>query len=132
MRGISRFILASKIAVLAIAVSSTAVLAQSAGTDEAIRGNNPVAQNLTLTVAQRHAIFNAVFQQPSKPYSNQLTTAVGAPVPETAELIDLPEEAMLGASATGLKYALAVNDVIVVVDPLQMRVVDVLHANAKH
>jgi hypothetical protein len=113
-------------------LSSATAFAQSAGLDEAVAPNGAVARNLTLTAAQRSAIFNAVFQQPVKSYPTQLATAIGASVPQTIDLTDLPDSAVVAdPAAANLKYAMAGNDVIVVVDPVQMRVVDVIHNNAK-
>ena len=117
---------------LGTVLSSTAASAQSAGRDEAVQPNGSVTQTITLTAAQRSAIFNAVFDQPVKPQSRQLAATVGAPVPQTADLIDLPENGLAGDPAqVGLKYGMAGNDIVVVVDPVQMRVVDVIHSNAK-
>src|ERR1700761_2250720 len=91
MRGISigygGFILAATL------LGAGGAFAQSAGADEAVQPNGAVAQNLTLTAAQKSAIFNAVFQQPAKPYAPQLTASVGASVPQTVNLTDLPESA---------------------------------------
>jgi hypothetical protein len=117
---------------LGTVLSSTAALAQSAGRDEAVQPNGSVTQTITLTAAQRSAIFNAVFDQPVKPQIRQLAATVGAPVPQTVDLIDLPENGLAGDPAqVGLKYGMAGNDIVVVVDPVQMRVVDVIHSNAK-
>jgi hypothetical protein len=117
---------------LGTVLSSTAAWAQSAGRDEAVQPNGSVTQTITLTAAQRSAIFNAVFDQPVKPQSRQLAATVGAPVPQTADLIDLPDNGPVGDPAqVGLKYGMAGNDIVVVVDPVQMRVVDVIHSNAK-
>jgi hypothetical protein len=117
---------------LGTVISSTTALAQSAGRDEAVQSNGSVTQTITLTAAQRSAIFNAVFDQPVKPQIRQLAATVGAPVPQTVDLIDLPENGLAGDPAqVGLKYGMAGNDIVVVVDPVQMRVVDVIHSNAK-
>ncbi len=53
-------------------------------------------------------------------------------MPQTVDLIDLPDNGPAGDPAqVGLKYGMAGNDIVVVVDPVQMRVVDVIHSNAK-
>src|SRR5579863_2712672 len=126
MRGI---ISVAGLVLLGTLSGSATAFAQSAGLDEAVQPNGAVAQNVTLTAAQRSAIFNAVFQQPVKPYTTQLATAVGASVPQTVDLTDLPDSAGNPATAN-LKYAMTGNDIIVVVDPVQMRVIDVIHSNA--
>jgi Protein of unknown function (DUF1236) len=121
----------SALVVAGLVLGSAAAFAQSAGPDEAVEPNGAVAQNLTLTPAQKSAIFNAVFQQGLKPYTVLLAAAVGAPVPQSVELIDLPDAATAGNPwAVDLKYAL-VEDNVVVVDPVRMRVVDVIHGGAR-
>lgn len=120
------------VVLLGTGLGSVAAFAQSAGQDEAVAPNGSVAQNVTLTAAQRSAIFNAIFHQPVKPSGTQLAAAVGAAVPQTVDLIDLPDSAVAtDPAAASLKYAMAGNDVIIVIDPVQMRVVGVIHNNAK-
>ncbi len=129
MRGIISFL---GFALLGTFLGGATAFAQSAGTDEAVQPSGAVAQNVALTTAQKHAIYNAVFQQPVKPYPSQVAATVGAVVPQTVDLTSLPEGVVAGDPATAdLKYAMAGHDVIVVVDPLQRRVVDVIHNNAK-
>jgi hypothetical protein len=103
-----------------------AAVAQSAASDEAVRPDGMVTQNLALTPAQKSAIYNAVLRQRVKPVRVELATRIGAPVPPAAELVDLPDQATANDPwASLLKYAL-VEDDIVVVDPVRMRVVDVI------
>jgi hypothetical protein len=110
-----------------IVLSATAAFAQSATPDEAMSPNGGVALGLTLTPAQKSAIYNAVFQQRAKPSAVMISTAVGAPVPQAAELSDLPAAATGdNPQAADLKYATVDKDVVVV-DPVRMRVVDVIH-----
>jgi hypothetical protein len=106
-------------------------LAQSAGPDEAIQPNGTVRQNLALTAGQRSAIYNIVIRQRAKPHAEQISIAVGAPVPPTIDLVDLPDQATAdNPSAALLKYAMVHGDVVVV-DPVAMRVVDVIRNGAK-
>jgi Protein of unknown function (DUF1236) len=106
-------------------------LAQSAGPDEAIQPNGTVRQNLALTAGQRSAIYNIVIRQRAKPYSDQISVAVGAPVPPAIDLVDLPDQATAdNPSVAFLKYAMVHGDVVVV-DPVAMRVVDVIRNGAK-
>jgi hypothetical protein len=110
---------------------ATAALAQSAGPDEAVRPNGAVTQQLALTAGQKSAIYNAVIGQRLRPRTDQIPVSVGALVPPFVELIDLPDQASAGdASAGVLKYAMVENDVVVV-DPVLMRVVDVIRGVAK-
>ncbi len=128
MRGI---ISLSGLVLVGTVFGSMSAFAQSAGLEEAVQPNGAVPRIVTLTATQRSAIFNAVFRAAVKPYSAQLSATVGTPVPHTVELIDLPDNAVAGTlGAVGLKYAMAGND-IVLVDPVQMRVVDVIHQNTK-
>ena len=106
-------------------------LAQSAGPDEAVQPNGAVRQTLALTPGQKSAIYNIVIRQRVNPHADQISIAVGAPVPPTTELVDLPDQATAdNPSAAFLKYAMVAND-IVVVDPVAMRVVDVIRNGAR-
>lgn len=106
-------------------------LAQSAGPDEAIQPNGTVRQNLALTAGQRSAIYDIVIRQRAKPYADQIIVTVGAPVPPTIDLVDLPVQATAdNPSAALLKYAMVHGDVVVV-DPVAMRVVDVIRNGVK-
>lgn len=115
----------------------TAAIAQSAGPDEAIGPDGNPTQNLALTAAQKKAIRDAVFQQQVKPYilakpdNSALAPSVGAPVPQSADLASLPDTATANEPwATDLKYAMVDSDVIVIVDPVHMQVVDVIRGGA--
>ena len=106
-------------------------LAQSAGPDEAIQPNGTVRQNLALTAGQRSAIYDIVIRQRAKPHTDQIIVTVGAPVPPTIALADLPDQATVNnPSAALLKYAMVHGDVVVV-DPVAMRIVDVIRNGAK-
>jgi hypothetical protein len=119
------------LSLLTLSLGTTAALAQSAGPDEAVRPNGAVTQQLALTAGQKSVIYNAVFMQRSRPRADQISASVGAPVPPFVELIDLPDQAGAGnASAAVLKYAMVENDVVVI-DPIVMRVVDVIRGGAK-
>jgi hypothetical protein len=101
-------------------------LAQSIGPVEAIAPNGAVTQSLAFSPAQRRAIYNAVVQQRVRTASSGLAAAVGAPVPPSVALRDLPDQAAIDNSLAGLlKYAVVEGDVVVV-DPIGMRVVDVI------
>jgi hypothetical protein len=128
MRNILRL---SAAALLGLFFCIAPALAQSAGSDEAIQPNGTVRQNLALTAGQRSAIYNIVIRQRAKPHAEQISIAVGAPVPPTIDLVDLPDQATAdNPSAALLKYAMVHGDVVVV-DPVAMRVVDVIRNGAK-
>jgi hypothetical protein len=91
-----------------------------------------------LTPAQKSAIYNAVQAQRVRSAARVIIhPAIGAPVPPSLTLSDLPAEALSVAlpdqpgsdDAAFLKYAM-VGDDVVVVDPIAMRVVDVIHRGA--
>jgi hypothetical protein len=118
-------------ALLGLFFSVAAALAQSAGPDETIQPDGTLRQNLALTAGQRAAIYNIVIRQRAKPYADPMSIAVGAPVPPTIDLVDLPEQATAdNPSAALLKYAMVHGDVVVV-DPVAMRVVDVIRNGPK-
>jgi hypothetical protein len=128
MRNILRL---SAAALLGLFFGVAPALAQSAGPDEAIQPNGTVRQNLALTAGQRSAIYNIVIRQRAKPHADQISVAVGAPVPPTIDLVDLPDQATAdNPSAALLKYAMVHGDVVVV-DPVAMRIVDVIRNGAK-
>jgi hypothetical protein len=128
MRNTLRF---SALALSGLILGMAPALAQSAGADEAVQPNGAVRQILALTAGQKSAIYNIVIRQRVNPHSDQISVAVGAPVPPTIELVDLPDQATADNPwAAVLKYAMVAND-IVVVDPMAMRVVDVIRNGAR-
>jgi hypothetical protein len=121
----------SALALLGLLFGVAPAIAQSAVPDEAVQPNGIVRQNLALTAGQRSAIYNIVIRERAKPHAEQMAVAVGAPVPPTINLVDLPEQATAdNPSAALLKYAMVHGDVVVV-DPVAMRVVDVIRNGAK-
>ena len=128
MRNILQF---PALAVLGLVFGIAPALAQSVGPDEAIQPNGTVRQNLALTTGQKVAIYNIVIRQRAKPRTDQIPVAVGAAVPPTTELVDLPDLATAdNPSAALLKYAMVENDVVVI-DPVAMRVVYVIRNGVK-
>jgi len=109
--------------------------AQTVGPDEAVTPQGAVTQKLALTAAQKIAIYNAVLGQRVRTATHAIRPAVGAPVPPSVTLADLPVQTVLdadsfdGSGLNVLKYAIVEGDVVVV-DPVQMRVVDVIHGGA--
>ena len=128
MRNILRF---STAALLGLCFGIAPALAQSAGAIETVQPNGTVTQTLALTAGQRSAIYNIVIRQRAKPHADPMSIAGGAPVPPTIDLVDLPDQATAdNPSAALLKYAMVHGDVVVV-DPVAMRVVDVIRNGAK-
>lgn len=110
--------------------SAGGAAAQMAGPDEAIGSKGGITQKLVLSQAQRSAIYNAAVRQKVPTSSRGITAIVGTPVLPSVPLFDLPSAANIEAAEIKfLKYAM-VEDNVVVVDPIRMRVVDVIHGGA--
>lgn len=119
------------IAVLAFLAGTAVTLAQNVGPDEAVQARGDISQKQALTPAQERAIYNAVIGQRVRPSTTRIPVAIGAAVPQAVELEELPDQVAAETPwATVLKYAM-VEDDIVVVDPIEMQVVDVIHDSAK-
>jgi hypothetical protein len=125
------------VAILAALTSFTLCLctagadAQTIGPDEAVNANGAVTQQFVLTQAQKAAIYNVVLQQRVRTSTTHVPVTVGAPVSPLAELAQLPDQAAADAPLVAdLKYAM-VEDDVVVVDPISMRVVDIIHGSTK-
>ena len=125
----------SKIGIRALAIvmllgGVSCAAAQTAVPDEAVRPNGDVVQKLGLTSAQESAIYNAVIRQRVGIKSYEVPVAVGAAFPLTVELRELPDQAAADNPwADLLKYAM-VENTVVVIDPIRMRVVDIIHGGA--
>ena len=113
------------LAFFAFLCSAPDARAQAVGPDEAIGLHGTTIQNFALTPAQRNAIYNQVVRRKVPALKLSIAAFVGAPVLPSMPLGDLPT--LTTADGTGfLKYALAEDNVVLVVDPIQMRVVDIL------
>lgn len=112
---------------LILSVAAGQACAQSSTLDE-MAGPDGITQSLQLTPVQKSAIYNAVTQRHVQSSSERIATKIGAPVPPSATLYDLPDQVALG-SGSPLKYAMVEGD-IVVVDPISMSVVDVIGQGA--
>src|ERR1700735_3023073 len=81
-------------------------------------------QKLELTPAERSAIYATVSKDKSKVAPQPFATTVGADVPPMIELYSLPDQTVAENPAAKLyKYTMVENEVVVV-DPIKMRVVD--------
>jgi hypothetical protein len=108
--------------------SAAGTAAQMAGPDEAIGPRGSIKQKMSLSAAQESAIYNAAVRQKVPTSSRGITAVVGSPVLPSVPLFDLPSATNIEAAGF-LKYAM-VEDKVVVVDPIRMRVVDVISARA--
>lgn len=108
---------------------TSGALAQSLGPDEAVNPDGGLTQPLSLTPSQKSALYNAVLQQRGRISTMRINPTIGAPVSRAVALSDLPDRAGLDDSFV-LKYAIVEGDVVVV-DPIRMRVVDVIHGGPR-
>jgi Protein of unknown function (DUF1236) len=107
----------------------TIVLALACGISGAAAQLGPSGQTQTtikFDAAQRAAIATAVRDTKIPPPGHSFSLSIGAQVPPSIELYALPIAAMSQApEAQALKYTLVQNQVVLV-DPTNMRVVDVI------
>jgi hypothetical protein len=118
-------------ALLGIASTMSQPAAQAVSPDEAHDAPARVRPNVMLSPAQKHTIYNAVSQQRLRTSPADIPLLVGALVPRSAMLLMLPEHAVVASSAQFLKYAI-VDDNVVVVDSISMRVIDIIRGAAAH
>src|SRR5579863_7890555 len=96
--------------ILAVLFSVTAACAQSAGPIEAIGADGtviqPVVQPTALTPVQRNALYNTASRHHIQARAGEVAAVVGATVPPSIELGDLPAVPTLGNDPDNvLKYA---------------------------
>lgn len=119
---------------LAALFAATNASAQSAGPVEAVGPDGavvqPFVQPVPLTPLQRNAVYNTASRQHIQANAGEISAAVGAAVPPSLALGNLPDVPTLGDDPDNvLKYATVEGDVVVV-DPIRMRVVEVIHPGA--
>ena len=85
-----------------------------------------VSQKLTLTAAQRSAIYAAISKDRSKASPQRFSAVIGAEVPPMINLYALPDDIVAGIPAAKLYECTMVEDKVVLVDPVRMRVVDTI------
>jgi hypothetical protein len=85
------------------------------------------SQKIQLSPAQKTAIYHAVSKDKSKGAAPaNFRASIGAQVPASIELYALPPEAVVTAQdASGFRYTM-VNNQVILVDPLTMKVVDII------
>ncbi len=113
--------------VAASVLATASAVAQSVGPNEAVSSLGAVTGKLALTPAQQSALYNAVLRQRVRAVTTQIEPAVGAPVAAAVQLSELPDHAGID-DAMFLKYAMVAEDVVIV-DPIRMRVVNVIHGS---
>jgi hypothetical protein len=113
---------------LALAGIMPQARAQALGPDEASAAwARPVPQ-IALSPAQKRAIYRAIARQRLKTSASEIPLTVGATVPRSAVLLSLPDEVGRDDSPVQyLKYA-TVDDNVVLVDSISMRVIDIIRS----
>jgi uncharacterized protein DUF1236 len=99
--------------------------AQSGGIEENVTANR-VSPKLELTPAQRSAIYQEVRKDKGKVAPSRFATNVGADVPPMIELYSLPDDILANNPVTKYYKFTRVDDQVVLVDPLHMRVIAVI------
>lgn len=112
---------------LALAAGMPQAAAQAVGPDETRGAPARLAPHIALSPAQKRAIYAAVSRQRLRTSAADIPLIVGATVPRSAALLTLPDAARGGdLSGQDLKYA-TVDDNVVLVDSISMRVIDIIH-----
>jgi hypothetical protein len=101
--------------------------AQALGPDEAHGLAARVTPKTALSAAQKRAIYNTVARQRLRNQAADIPLIVGAPVPHSAALLALPDQ--VNSDDSPLKYAI-VDDNVVLVDSITMRVIDIIRGGA--
>ena len=114
-------------ALLALAARMPQATAQAVGVDEAQGASPRLAPHIGLSPAQKRAIYTAVSRQRLRSSAADIPLIVGAQVPRSATLLTVPDQ-LAGGDSPGqfLKYA-TVDDDVVLVDSISMRVIDIIH-----
>jgi hypothetical protein len=108
----------------AVNAQSTKAPAGSPGSDIGVSG--AIEQKLLLTPAQRSAIYAEVSKDKSKSSPKDFAPVVGSDVPPMIEHYALPDDTLTEVPEAKLyKYTMLENKVVVV-DPIRMRVIDVI------
>lgn len=123
----------SPLAAIVLAGATPAVMAagiqaagaQSADIDEMISPTG-VTPTLTLTPAQRSAIYRAVSKDKNKVAPARVPTTVGAEVPPMIALYPLPDDILAENPIAKLYKYTVTQDQVVLVDPTNMRIVTVI------
>jgi len=109
--------------------------AQSVGPDESPGRGDAVglegakAGAPSLTAGQKSALYQAARQQGGRASPIAIEPTIGASVSRSVELSSLPDQAGI-EDTSALKYAMVEGDVVVV-DPVRMRVVDIIHGSMR-
>jgi hypothetical protein len=110
----------------ATAISGALVVSAQTGPIDETMTTEGIAPKLELTPAQRSAIYQEVHKDKSKVAPSRFAANVGADVPPMIELYTLPDDILANNPTTKSYKFTRVDDQVVLVDPLHMRVVAVI------
>jgi hypothetical protein len=116
-------------AILALALSANAgLLAAQTGPMTGTSSTATAGTELQLTPEQRTEIYSSVSQLKltRTPPPTNLHVAVGADLPASMELYDLPANIAADIPATKLYKYTMVQSEVVIVDPTKMKVIDII------
>jgi hypothetical protein len=102
---------------------------ESPGRDAVAALEGAMAQAPSLTASQKSALYQAARRQGTRAPAIGIEPTVGASVSPAAELSSLPDQAGIDDTAA-LKYAMVEGDVVVI-DPVRMRVVDIIRGSMR-
>jgi hypothetical protein len=121
----------AQLIVLAFLLDAGAAVGQTTGAEETVKPDGTMTQTPALAPAPRNAIYNAVTRQRVRTSALEVLRAVATPVPPSVELQPLPDQAAPGdPRGEALKYAMVEGD-IGLVDPIRMRLVNVIRDSAR-
>jgi hypothetical protein len=129
--GSAHRVMVRPLALLALACTVSLIIgvevaaAQADDINEAVNVHG-VTPTLELTPAQRGAIYQEVHKDTSKVAPSRFATRLGAEVPPTIELYPLPDDIQANSPEIKLYKFTGVDDEVVLVDPMQMRVIAVI------
>jgi len=97
--------------------------------DETVTTNG-IAPKLELTAAQKNAIYQQVHRDKAKVAPSRFAAEVGANVPPMIELYMLPDDILANNPQAKFYKFTKVDDQVVLVDPTNMRVIEVIGPKA--
>jgi len=125
---ISRLLRSASLAAMGCTVAAfvgVGIAAAQASIEESVTAGG-VAPKLELTPAQRTAIYQEVRKDKAKVAPSRFATHVGADVPPMIELYALPDDILANNPVTKFYKFTRVDDQVVLVDPVHMRVIVVI------
>ncbi len=115
----------------AVVILTALVLAQAGATSQAQTSGTAVpAPGIGLTADHKRTIYREVGQQPARPIPEGSPIAIGAEIPDSMMLNEMPiaVKDKIGV-LRDFKFAKLPDETIVIVDPAKRRIVDIVSKN---